>query len=254
MSVSNPTGYRMPSSIGLTTLSRRVVAAGRAIRRDEAARVVATVAAMVVESGGSDEVFRKLSHGRIGDADVVVSKEERYENLVARSAEFVDLLHAAMHASFSVPPEPWLDLRFELQFFDDADDPDGPWTYVLLGTENKALENAWAGVEAVETYPIPAPDAQFRQAEPDETFAAREATWARVTAPFVRSSPVSWRAPDPELLFDIVDSLGHLDGDAARAEAGEITVTLVARELAPLLGRTLEEAVDVLVGSVDVGS
>jgi hypothetical protein len=245
MSVSSPNGYRMPSSIGLTTLSRLVVGAGRALRRDEAAKVVASVAALVLDAGRSDEVFRKLSHGQIGDDDLVVSKEDRYDTVVARSAEFVDLVHASMHAAFTLPAEAWLDLRFELQFFDDPEDPEGPWTYILLGSENNALESAWAGIESVERFPIPDPDA-LQQHEVEEGLAEREAVWTRVTAPYERTSPVSWKAPDPQFLFDIIDSLGHMDGDAARAEQGEITVTLVAEELAALLACTQEQAVEAL--------
>jgi hypothetical protein len=235
----------MPSSIGLTTLSRMVVVGGRTLRRDEAARVVAGVAALMIDAGNSDEVLRKLSHGQLGDDDLVVSKEERYDNVVARSAEFVDLLHASMHGAFTLPAESWLDLRFELQFFDDPEAAEGDWTYVLLGTENKSLEAAWAGIDTVERYDIPEPDA-LQRSDVEEGLAQRERLWSRVTAPYVRSSPVSWKAPDPQLLFDIVDSLGHLDGDAARAEAGEITVTLVAEALAPLIGVSSGEAIEVL--------
>jgi hypothetical protein len=245
MSVSRPTGYRMPSSRGLTTLSRRIVANGKALRRDEAVRIVAGVAARVVESGSSDEVFRALSHGHLGDDDLVVSNG-RLQNLVGRSAEFVDLLHASLHNTFTLPPDPWLDLRFEIRFFDDPEEPEAPWTYVLVGTESDAMEQRWRAVDGVESYPLPNPDAPAGDEDADAA-SRREAVWSRVMAPYANSSPLSWMAPDPQLLFDVVDSVAAADGDAARADEGKLTVTLVAAELARLMGTDATQARELLL-------
>lgn len=234
----------MPRSIGLTALSRHIAADVRAVRRDEAVRIVAAVAAKAIESGDRDGVFRKLSHGQLGDEQLLVS-HGRAANLVAYSAEFVDLLHSSLHNSVTVPPEPWLDLRFELRFFDDPADAESPWTYVLLGTECAALEERWQGIDGVERFSIPDPDDMTRL-DDDDGLAARAETWARITAPFANSGPISWRLPDPELLFDIFDSLADPDRDSVRAEEGEITVALVAAAVKRLLDISEREAEDLL--------
>jgi len=233
----------MPSSIGLTTLSRRIVAGGRALRRDESVRVIAAVTADVIASGDSDAVFRNLSHGQIGADQLVVSRR-RAPSLIAHTAEFVDLLHSSMHHAFAVPPAAWLDLRFKLDFYDDPDDPDSPWTYVLLGTESMVLRQRWQEVDGVEPYPLPDPDQPTDEAVDD--VAERAAVWTRVLAPFTHSAPVTWLAPDPELLFDVVDSLRDPTGDEHRAADGLVTVSLIADALVQHHGIAADDVLEIM--------
>lgn len=245
MSVSRPNGYRMPRSIALTTLSRRIVAGGTVSRRDEAVRIVAAIAAQVIESADREAVFRRLSHGRLGVEQLAVSRT-RSPSLVAYTAEFVDLLHSSMHHTFAVPVEPWLDLRFELSFFDDPADAESPWTYVLLGTESPVLEERWQQIEGVEPFPIPDPDDVPGNDHAEPELSARADIWTRVTDPFATSEPISWQAPELALLFDIIDSLADPAGDRVQAEQGKITVSLVADELSRRHGMSHPEAYDLL--------
>ncbi len=50
-------------------------------------------------------------------------------------------------------------------------------------------------------------------------------------APFGRSTPLQVSAPEPQVLFDLFESLQHHDGDTALAAAGKVTVSAVIDEL-----------------------
>lgn len=239
MSVSKPVGYRIPSQLGLTTLSRVLTKHGKITRRDEATRVVARVVADFVTTGNPGEVIGRLSHGQLSAADLVVSSATG-SDLIRQAAEFIDLLHAQMHHLSALPMPAHLDLRFRLQFYDDRDDPNREWTYVLLGTNCDVLEQAWQRVVGVEQFAVPTSDEPGDARGTDPEWAQRAATWERVTRPFRNSSPITWSAPEPELLFAVTESLREPAEDAMRAEAGELTVTMVidevARHLADLPG------------------
>jgi hypothetical protein len=51
-----------------------------------------------------------------------------------------------------------------------------------------------------------------------------------------RSPSLTWQAPEPELLFDIAESLRDPAGDSARAASGRLTVPAVLAALAAQLG------------------
>jgi hypothetical protein len=239
VSVSQPVGYRIPSQVGLTTLSRVLTKHGKVIRRDEATRVVAAVVADFYTTGDPDEVIGRLSHGQLSAADLVVSAATG-SDLIRQAAEFIDLLHAQMHHLSALPMPAHLDLRFCLQFYDDRDDPNGRWTYVLLGTNCDVLEQAWQRVNGVEQFAVTTSDDPGKARGTDPEWAQRAATWERVTRPFRSSSPITWSAPEPELLFAVTESLREPAEDVTRADAGELTVTMiideVGRQLAGVAG------------------
>jgi hypothetical protein len=231
MTVGIPIGYRLPASVGITALSRRLVVAGQLPRRDQAIHVIAGVMARVLESSDRDAVFRSLSNGQVGDSDLAVCNAG-HRPLVARVAEFVDVLHSALHSPFALPPDAWLDLRFELRFVDDPGDSGNCWTYALLGTESEALQHAWQAIPGVELFAFDDGDDSERSGSADRDSSQEHGEiWARVLAPFATANPLCWTAPDPQLLFDILDSLDHPESDEAQAAKGRVTVPLVLAEL-----------------------
>jgi hypothetical protein len=231
MTVSIPTGYRLPGSVGITALCRHLVNTGRLPRRDQAIHVIAGIMARALESSDRDALFKSLSKGQVGDSDLAISNAGD-RPLVARVAEFVDVLHSALGGPFALPPDPWLDLRFELRFVDDPEDKGNCWTYALLGTEGEGLQSVWQAIPGVEPFAFDDAHDSERFPSTDRDFSQEhEKIWARVLAPFATANPLCWTAPDPQLLFDILDSLGHPECDEAQAAEGRVTVPLVLAQL-----------------------
>ena len=252
MSFNQPSGYRFPTSFGLTPLSRQLVSYGRPIRRDGAVEAVARVLTLIISSPQEwTRVFPRLSFGQVTIDDLQVSAGRR-DGLVCYSAEYVDAVNAHLHRTSAVPVPPWLDLRFELQFFDDPRDVEQRWTYALLGTESHSLEAAWAAVDGVEAYP--AATVADAPADPtrDPGWADRRLVWDRVTAPFRRSSPLAWRAPDPSLVFDVAESMANPGRDDELAASGSVTQSLVMEALGEMLGKSAPaDLLDLVTRAVD---
>lgn len=235
MSTSHPSGYRFPSSISLTALVRRIITDGRAIRRDEAVQAVASVIVELLASPQDrDSVYRRLSHDQLSAGDLRVSAGIQ-PTLVCFAAEFIDVAHALLHRASTIPIPSHLDLRFSLSFYDDAADPD--WTYALLATDSDPLEQAWAGVDKVEPFSLASTIEAGRSNESDEHWVQGQAVWNRVLEPYRHSAPLAWTAPEPELLFEVMDSLRSPADAAALAAAGGITADLVVDAVRQKLGR-----------------
>ncbi len=172
---------------------------------------------------------------------------KRGSGLLRQAAEFVDQLHAVTHRPSAIPIPPQLDLRFTIQFFDDRHDPDRTWTYVLVGTEQGRLEDSWREVRGVQPYPVanaadPPADIDF-----DPEWSERCAVWERVLRPYRFETPLCWQASDPQLLFDIVESLSHPEREAELTEEGRPTATLVIEETRRLLGNAAMPELEALV-------
>lgn len=235
MSVSQPTGYRIASNISLTALSRALIRDGRDLRRDESVLAVAIVAAeLIVTPQDPDAVLRRLSHGQLSSADLTLSAGGGL-SVISRAAEFIDVAHALMHRSGAVPMPARLDLRFSLQFFDDREDPSHAWTYVLVGTNSDRLEQAWLSAPGVEPYPVTTDDQPPLFPESDPGWAERGVVWDRVLAPFAHSAPIAWSASEPELFFDVTESLANPERDGVSAADGKLTVPLVVEQVRQLL-------------------
>jgi hypothetical protein len=228
---SQPHGYRIPSTVSLTAVSRTVIRVGATIRRDLAVCAVATVAAALLERpDDQDAVLRSMSHDQIGIPDLTISNLSP-SSILGRAAEFIDLGHALMHRPSAIPMPAHLDLRFSLNFFDDRDDPDRSWTYILLSTASQELENAWNQVHGVERYRVVVIENPLTPTETEYHEAlARKVTWDRVLAPYQRAAPLSWTASEPELLFDVIESTRNPEYDDQREADGRITARLVLRE------------------------
>jgi hypothetical protein len=236
VSVNQPSGYRFPASFGLTSLSRQLVSYGRPIRRDAAVGAAARVLTQIISSPQDwPSVFPHLSFGQVTLETLKVSAGRR-DGLLSYAGEYVDAVNAHLHRTSAVPVAPWLDLRFELQFFDDPADPHLRWTYALLGTESHALEAAWAAVDGVEAYPAASLADPPTDPDVDPGWSDRRLVWDRLTAPFRRSLPLSWRAPDPSLLFDLAESMADPGRDDELAASGGVTQSLVMEALGELLG------------------
>lgn len=252
MSFNQPSGFRFPASFGLTSLSRQLVSYGKPIRRDAAVDAVARVLTRIISSPQDwTEVFPRLSFGQVTIEHLQVSAGRR-DGLLCYSAEYVDAVNAHLHRTSAVPVPPWLDLRFELQFFDDPADGDRRWTYALLGTESHSLEAAWAAVDGVEAYP--AATVADPPADPtlDPRWADRRLVWDRLTAPFRRSSPLAWRAPDPSVLFDLAESMADPSRDDELAASGSVTQSLVVEALGEMLGESAPaDLLDLVTRAVD---
>jgi hypothetical protein len=235
MSVSQPSGYRLPATVGLTALSRALISDGRSLRRDESVVAVAIVAAeLFVGSQDPDAVLRRLSHGQLSGSDLTLSTASG-RGLVSRAAEFVDLAHVLTHRPGALPMPTRLDLRFSLQFFDDPDDSGPAWTYVLVGTNSDRLEQAWLSVDGVEAYPVTVDDQPPLFPESDPEWAKRAIVWDRVLAPYAHAQPITWAASEPQLFFDVTESLAHPERDQANAADGRLTVPLVVEQVRQLL-------------------
>lgn len=221
----------MPSEVSLTGLSRSIVRRGEPVHRHLAARAVARVAVELLRRPDRQEAsLRGLSYGQLGLADLSIS-QLRGLGTLARAAEFVDAGHALMHRASAVPMPADLDLRFTLKFFDDQDDPDREWIYVLVGTASAELETAWREVRGVEAYPISIDGQPAANVAEDDDTLSRQAVWDRVLSPFVRSAPLSWTASEPELLFDVIESLRDPDVDEQHEGGARVTAGLVVREV-----------------------
>ena len=236
MTYSQPIGHRLPSQIGLTSLSRALERFGWPVWRVEVVRAVASVVIEMMEpSADTEEVCRRLSNGQVGADDLVLSRA-RDSGVLLRSAEFLDVAHGLLHRPSAMPLPPTLDLRCRAQFMDDTGDPDRAWTYVLFGTEHDRLEQAFVHLRGCQAYPLATFDDPPPAGDEDADWHERATVWHRVLAPYRRSTPLQISAPEPQVLFDLFESLQQQDGDAELAAAGKVTVSAVIDELERRLG------------------
>lgn len=234
MSYTQPIGYRLAGAVNLPALSRALERGGWDLWRAEVTRALATVCLAALQEG-EDAAYARLSHGQISRVDLRFSAAVRGA-LVCRAAEFLDRGHALMAHRTTIPMPPELDLRCRAQFMDDLGDPDGTWTYVLFGTQHLRLVEAFEQVEGLERYPVDLPGVTT-PSDPE-----RAAVWERVLAPFGRSQPLAVSAPDPEVLFDVFESLTPGNEDVDLEAAGRVTVTGTLAQLA-LMAPHLDPAV-----------
>lgn len=239
MSFERPSGYRITRQLGLTTLIRGVVGEGGQLRRDEALRILSKVAAELAMVPRPDEVFRRLSGGSVAseELDAVCGPEA---SLLARAAAFVDVVHLHLHEGARV--DPWLDLRFEVQFYEDPAEPHGAWTYVLVSTNSSAFELGWRRVPGLLRYPLPESDDD--QARHNDDWVERFGVWERILAAYPRSGALAWRAPDPQLYAELTESLHDPSLDAKLGSEGKVTVTAVLAEVHRLLGPSAPSGVE----------
>ena len=221
MPYSQPRGYRLPSSVSLPYVTRKLELLGWPLWRGEVISTLAAVCHEVLATGDPDDVYGRLSHGQVTRADLPLSARHR-DSLIAQAAEFIDVAHGVVALPSARPLSPALDLRCRAQFMDDPEDPAGPWTYVLFGTQRQVLHAAFADMDGVEAYPVEDGPHQDRDA-PD-----RAVVWGRVLAPYVRFTPLSVSAPEPQVLFDVIESqdLGP-DADAMLRAEGKVTISAV---------------------------
>lgn len=239
MSYSQPTGYRMPASTSLPSLSRAMQRFGWTTWRGEAVRATGQVAAELLASPDDREsVLRRLSNDQVGEADLVISRTHGV-GVLLRAAEFLDLAHAAMAKPTAVPLPRSLDLRCRAQFLDDPGDPERSWTYILFGTEQISIEKIFEQINGIQHYPIPPVDgvstAEIAPDPADADLRERAATWERVLAPYTRSAPLSLAAPDPNLAFALIESLMAGDRDEELAAEGKVTASAVVADVASRL-------------------
>lgn len=239
MSYSQPSGYRLPSSASLPSISRALERFGWSAWRLEAVRATAQVAVELLEHpDDQEEVLRRLSGDQVGDDDLVISSAMG-AGVLLRAAEFLDVAHAALSKPTAVPLPRALDLRCRAQFMDDAADPDRAWIYVLFGTEQASLQQIFEHLRGIEPYPVPPVGGVTIEEivpDPDDLdLQQRTAVWERVLAPYARFSPLMISAPEPALAFDIIESLRAEDQDAALQDEGKVTVTAVVAAIAERL-------------------
>lgn len=244
MTYSEPKGYRLPSEVKITAIARALERFGWPIWQVETVRAVASVALELLGSADEREsVYQRLSHGQITEADLVISEAQGH-GLVMRAAEFLSVGHALMRRASGVPLPPHLDLRARAQFMDDQGDPYRKWTYVLFGTERKPLEDMFVRLHGMEAFPRDTPDELGDSDDPpaggvdDLEREMRSAVWDRVLAPYARFSPLSISAPEPQVAFDIAESLRQSDRDTEFHVQGKTTVTAVVAEVTRQLGDT----------------
>lgn len=231
MTFSQPLGYRLPSHISLTSLNRALERFGWPVWRVEVVRAVAAVVVeMMAPSANIEEVCRRLSNGQVGAGDLVISRTQN-SGVLLRSAEFLDVAHGLLHRPSAVPLPPKLDLRCRAQFMDDTGDPDRAWTYVLFGTEHDRLEQMFLHLRGCESYPLATIDDPPTTDIEDQGWEERVAVWQRVLAPFSRSTPLQVSAPEPQVMFELFESLQHPDSDAELAAAGKVTLSAVIDEI-----------------------
>ncbi|WP_298889611.1 hypothetical protein [uncultured Serinicoccus sp.] len=221
MPYSQPRGYRLSSSISLPHVTRRLELLGWPLWRAEVVSTLATVCHEVVATGDPDGVYGRLSHDQVSRADLPLSSMHR-NSVIAQAAEFIDVAHGVLALPAARPLSPALDLRCRAQFMDDPEDPTGPWTYVLFGTQREVLQAAFADMDGVEAYPVDtAPD-------PDADALARAAVWERVLAPYARFTPLSVSAPEPQVLFDVIESQDSgPEADGRLVAQGKVTISAV---------------------------
>lgn len=236
MTYSQPMGYRLPSAVSLTSVSRALDRFGWPVWRGEVIRALASVTAELVEAGTDREgVFRRLSNGQVGDADLVLSGHGS-RSLLLRAAEFLDVAHAMMSRPSAIPLPSRLDLRCRAQFMDDPGDPERSWTYALFGTEHDRLEQVFLQLRGAERYPMAVADEAPADYEADDGWAERVVVWERVLEPFSRSTPLQISAPEPQILFDLIESARVAGHDEELAAGGKVTVTAAVAEVATRLG------------------
>lgn len=231
MTFSQPMGYRLPSHVSLPALSRALERFGWPVWRVEVVRALASVVVeMMAPSADPDEVCRRLSNGQVGADDLVISRTQS-SGLLLQCAEFIDVAHGLLHLPSALPVPPTLDLRCRAQFMDDTADPDRAWTYVLFGTEHDRLEQVFLHLRGCEAYPLAVSDDPPPADQIDQDWLDRAAVWQRVLAPYRRSTPLQVSAPEPQVMFDLFESLQHRELDAELAAAGKVTVSAVVDEL-----------------------
>lgn len=236
MTFSQPMGYRLPSHVSLTSLSRALDRFGWPVWRVEVVRAVASVVVeMLAPAADAEEVCRRLSNGQVGANDLVISRTQN-SGLLLRCADFLDVAHGLLHRPSALPVPPTLDLRCRAQFMDDTGDPDRAWTYVLFGTEHDRLEQVFLHLRGCEAYPLAIVDDPPPPGDMDQEWQERVAVWQRVLAPYGRSTPLQVSAPEPQVMFDLFESLQSPGLDAELAAAGKVTVSAVIDELERRLG------------------
>lgn len=235
MTYSQPKGYRLSSAVSLTSVARALERFGWPLWRGETVRAVASVAIELLGSDDRESIYQSLSHNQVGETDLVIS-EARGHGLLMRAAEFVDVSHALMHRTSALPLPPRLDLRCRAQFMDDRGDPAREWTYILFGTEQELLEDVFMQIRGIEAFPVNVLDDPPADPDHDSEWEMRAVVWQRVLAPYTRSSPLSLSAPEPQLAFDIAESLLHVTRDEEYMAEGKTTVTAVIAEVARQLG------------------
>lgn len=236
MTYSQPRGYRLPSSVSLPSLSRALERFGWPLWRVEVVRAVATVCVDLLASPHDREaVYHKWSHDQISESDLVLSHMND-GGLLYRAAEFLDVGHSLMHGMSALPLPIRIDLRCRAQLMDDRYDPERRWTYVLFGTEHAKLEDAFLGLRGIEEFPLTLTGDIMVDHEPDPDWSERAVVWDRVLEPYSRSNPLAISAPEPQVTFDIADSLYHGDRDEEYEMQGKTTVTAVVAEVSRMLG------------------
>lgn len=236
MTYSQPKGYRLPSDIKITAIARALERLGWPIWQAETVRIVASVAIELLAARDEREsVYQRLSHGQLTEADLVISEAQGH-GLLMRAAEFLSVGHVLMRRPSALPLPPRLDLRARAQFMDDQGDPYRKWTYVLFGTEREPLEEVFVQLHGMEAFPLDNADDPSAGPAGDLEWEMRNAVWQRVLAPYVRFSPLSISAPDPQTAFDIAESLQQSDRDTEYHAQGKTTVTAVLAEVARQLG------------------
>lgn len=236
MTFSQPMGYRLPSSVSLTSLSRALERFGWPIWRVEVVRAAASVVVEAMQHGADlDEVCRRLSNDQVGAEDLLISRA-RNAGLLLHCAEFLDVAHGLLSSPSALPLPSRIDLRARAQFMDDPAAPERAWTYVLFGTEHDRLEQVFLQLRGCEPYPIAAADDPPADEEDRPGWEERVLTWERVLAPFGRSTPLQVSAPEPQVMFDLIESLRHDGIDAELAAEGKVTMTAVLDEVERRLG------------------
>lgn len=236
MTYSQPKGYRLPATVSLPSLSRALERFGWPLWRVEVVRAVATVCVdLLAHPTERDAVFRKWSHDQVSEADMTLSHVNN-GGLLYRAAEFIDAGHSLMHGMSALPLPFRIDLRCRAQLMDDRYDPERRWTYVLFGTEHARLEDAFLALRGIEEFPLTLPGEIMVDHEPDPGWSDRAVVWDRVLEPYSRSNPLAISAPEPQVLFDIADSLYHPDRDQENEMLGKTTVTAVVAEVSRRLG------------------
>jgi chorismate-pyruvate lyase len=250
VSLSLPSGYRIPASANLPALGRLLTKGGRATRRDAMIEAVAHVSADLVSGvSGEDEVFSRYSHGQVGADDLSVTTARR-SGIILRAAEFVDTANAYLHRSAAVPIPAVVDLSFSVQFFDDPDGATQDWNYALVATQCDPLHESWRGIRGVEAFPVASVGTSPDLDSDYEGWAERAEIWGRVLRPYHRSAPVRWDAPESAALFDLTESLNHPDRDAVLYTDGAPTIPAVSAEVRRLLaGQTPQTLDSMLLGS-----
>ncbi len=232
MGITRPTGYRFDASTRLTSLARRLADGRQGVLCAERVRVVARVATELLTRAEPD-VFAELAHGQVHRDDLVVSA--RYGRpLVLQAAEFVDIVQGLGSRGSAVPLPAWFDLRFELRFAEDPQDPDARWCYALAYTDNARFERAWATFPGVESYPLADTGDVTDAHDPDSD--ERRRTWDRVLAPLQEHAALGLHVSERDLVFDVAQSLAQPELDDERAEADQVTVSLILGEVRSLLG------------------